>query len=269
MTAPTERTLNYGLRYACVFDLNSAGTPKAISITPYDGLQFQGSTAFELNMPDSRKITGLGEDGITQVVFLPPQEGADGRLNVEAADPTLAALLDGTLVSSVGEVSVVGLATDKQGFEPRVGLMLYQAARGLVTGATYWHTFLIPSAQVVRKSAGMNGEKAVTVYQIAPNRTSKHLWGTAFAVGTEGFTSAQILELWSNYPLRISGFVADGNAVDFSFPAATPAVQTTGIKVWKNDVLVSGGLTLATTKVTFGSAPTSLDRVVVLREVAG
>jgi hypothetical protein len=269
MSAPTEKTLNYGLRYANVFELNSNGTPKATGVTAYEGLQFKGSTAFELTVPDARKLTGLGEDGITQVVFLPPNEGADGKLNVEAADPALAALLDGTKVSSVGEMSLVGIGTDKQGFEPQVGLQLHQAARGLVTGKQYWHTFFIPSSQVVRKSPGMTTDKGVTVYQIAPNRVSQHLWGTAFSNAIEGFLSGQVIEAWSNYPIRIAAFVADGTAVDFSFPADWPAVQTTGIKVYKNRVLVSTGITLAVGKVTFATAPTSLDEIITIREVAG
>jgi hypothetical protein len=269
MTAPTEKTLNYGLRYACVLELNASGTPKAASVTPYEGYQFKGSTAFEVNVPDARKLTGLGEDGITTVVFLPPTEGVDARLNVEASDPVIAALLDGTKVASIGEFSIVGLGTDKQGFEPQVALMLFQAARGLVTGKTYWHTFIIPSAQVVRKTGGMTADKSITVYQVAPNRVSKHLWGEAFANATEGYLSAQIVEAWSNYPLRLSSFVADGTAVDFSFPADWPAIQTTGIKVWKNGVIVSAGITLSTTKVTFAVAPTLADRIDVIREISG
>lgn len=269
MTAPTEKTLNYGLRYANIFELNSSGTPKAVTVTPYEGLQIVGSTAFELNVPDSRKLTGKGEDGVTQVVYLPPEEAIDGKLNVEAADPTLAALLDGTKVSTVGEISFVGLGTNQQGFEPQVGMMLYQAARGLVTGKVYWHTFFLPSAQVIRKSPGMTADKGVTNYQIAPNRTTKHLWGVSFTNATEGFLSAQMLEGWSNYPYRLTSFVADGTAVDFTFPVDLPAVQTTGIKVYKNGVIVSSGLTLAVNKVTFGVAPTLADRIDVLREVAG
>lgn len=269
MTAPTEKTLNFGLRYASVFELDANGYPKASGTTAYEGVQFKGSTAFELNIPDARKLTGLGEDGITQVVYLPPQEGADGRLNVEAADPTLAAILDGTKVSSVGEATVIGVATDKQGFEPRVALHLWQAAKGIETGATYWHSFILPSAQVVRKSPGMGADKAVTQYQIAPNRVRKHLWGTPFSSSTEGFLEAQILELWSNYPLRIASFLGDGTTTAFNFPANFPAVSTTGIKIWKNGTEVISGITKTTTGVTFTVAPANNDVLVILREIAG
>lgn len=269
MTAPTERTLNYGLRYACVYELDANGYPKASSTTAYEGLQFKGSTAFELTIPDARKLTGLGEDGITQVVYLPPQEGADARLNVEAADPVLAALLDGTKMATVGEATVVGVATDKQGFEPRVGLMLYQAAKGLDTGKTYWHSFIIPSAQVVRKSPGMSAEKSVMQYQIAPNRVRKHLWGVEFSNSTEGFLEAQMLEVWSNYPLRIASYLGDGSTTAFNFPANFPAISTDGIQVWKNGVEVMSGITKTVTGVTFTTAPNNGDVIVILREVAG
>ncbi len=269
MTAPIEKTLNYGLRFANVFELDANGLPKANGVMAYEGTQFKGSTAFELTIPDARKLTGLGEDGITQVVYLPPQDGADARLNVEAADPVLAALLDGTKVATVGEASVIGIATDKQGFEPRVALLLYQAAKGLETGKTYWHSFIIPSAQVVRKSPGMGADKAVTQYQVAPNRVKKHLWGVSFSNSVEGFLEAQVLEAWSNYPLRICSFLGDGTATEFSFPVNYPAVATDGIKVWKNGVEVTSGLTKTVTGITFTTAPANNDVIVVLREVAG
>jgi len=188
---------------------------------------------------------------------------------VEAGDPTLAALLGGTKVASLGEISMIGIGTDKQGFEPQVGLMLYQAARGLDTGAIYWHTFWIPSTQVVRKSGGMTADKAITIYQVAPNRVGRHLWGAPFSSAVEGYLSGQILESWSNYPLRLASFLADGTAVDFSFPVNWPAVQTTGIKVWRNGVEVTAGLTKLATKVTFTTAPTASDRIDILREIAG
>ncbi len=269
MTAPTERTLNTGLRYACVFELNTDGTPKATNTIAYEGLQFQGSTAYDLNLPDARKLTGLGEDGITQVIYMPPQDGADGKLNVEGSDPFLAALLDGTKIATLGEISLVGMATDQQGFEPRVGLMLYQLATGLVTGKTYWHTHFLPSAKAVRKGGGMNGEKSVTIYQIAPNRVSKHLWGSTFTKDVDGFTSTQIVEAWSNYPVRVASFLADGVEDEFLFPVNSPAISTNGISVFVDDVLTTVDVTKALSKVTFSSAPTTGKRICIVREVAG
>lgn len=270
MTAPSEKTLNYGLRYANVFELDANLYPKATNATPYEGRQVKGSTAFELTVPDSRTLTGLGEDGITQIVTLPPNESASGKLNVEAADPVLAALLDNTLVEALGDISLVGIATDRQGFEPLVGMLLYQACSGLETGKTFWHSYFLPVARCIRKAPGMPGEKAVTNYQIAPNRVSKHLWGTAFALLTQGYLSTQVVEAWSNYPLRLTSFLGDGVEDEFSFPADSPSVNATPI-VMVNGVkkTVTTHYTATTGKITFVAAPADDAVICVLREVAG
>lgn len=269
MTAPTEKTLNVGLRYASIFELDANNYPKASGATAYEGLQFKGSTAFTLNFPDARKLTGLGEDGITQVVYLPPQEGADGSLNVEGADPTIIALLDGVKLVTVGEMTAVGAGTNRQGFEPSVALLLYQMAVGLDTGKQYWHSYVMPSARVIQKPNAMQAEKNPTVYQVAPNRVSKHIWGEAFSMATEGFLSGQMVRLWSNYPPRIAAYLGDGTATEFNFPANYPAISTAGVVVWKNGTKVVSGLTVTTTKITFSVAPALNDVIVVLREYSG
>lgn len=269
MTAPTEKTLNVGLRYASLFELNASNLPKATSTSAYEGLQFKGSTAFEMNFPDARKLTGLGEDGITQVVYMPPQEGADGRLNVEGSDPAIIALLDGIVVRTVGEMTVLGAGTNRQGFEPSVGMLLYQMAVGLDTGKQYWHAYLLPSARVIQKPNAMQSEKNATTYQVAPNRVTKHLWGESMTIANDGYLSTQMVRLWSNSPPRITAFLGDGTATEFNFPANYPAVSTDGIKVWKNGTEVTSGLTKALTKITFSVAPANNDLIVVLREYAG
>jgi hypothetical protein len=267
MTAPTEKTMNFGLRFASVFELNASGSPAASSATPYEGLQFKGSTAFELNIPDSRKITGLGEDGVTQVVYLPPNEAIDGKLNVEATDQTILALLDGTKIRTEGEATLMGLGTNRQGYEPQVALLLYQEAVGLETGKQYWHSYIIPSAKVVRKAHGMTSDKGVTVYQVAPNRTGKHLWEQAFTNTTEGFLSAQVIEAWSNNPLRVTTFLGDGVEDEFLFPTDFPVVDVASVKVYVNGVIATP--TVTTTKITFSSAPADEARIFVLRDYAG
>jgi hypothetical protein len=97
----------------------------------------------------------------------------------------------------------------------------------------------------------------------------KHLWGTQFSNTTEGFLEAQLLEVWSNYPLRIASYLGDGTTMAFNFPSNFPAVSTDGIKVWKNGTEVTSGLTKAVTGITFTTAPANGDVIVVLREVAG
>lgn len=268
MTAPTEKVGMYGLRYAVFYLLNANNTPKATNTTAYEGIQAIGSVAFDLEQPDSERIDFNGEDGVTGSAFLGPKTAMSAKLSVEASDPALIAMLDGLKVYSVGEMSLIGMGTERQGAEPQVGVHVFQAAKGLVTGKQYWHNYWIPSAQVVSKRDGMKAGKQTMVFNIASMRTKYHLWGTQYTMATEGFLAAQWNEGWSNYPYRLASFLADGTATDFSFPADTPAIQTSGIVAHRNGVLVSSGITKAVDKVTWGSAPTSGDRIDILREIA-
>jgi hypothetical protein len=272
MTAPTEPTLNYGLRFARLYALNTSGTPAAANTTPYEGLQIKGSTAFELTVPEPRKITGNGEDGVTQVVYLPPLEGTSGTLTQEATDPNVASFLDDTTVRTLGEATLMGGATNKQGFEPQVALILTQAARGLTTGKNYWHSYFLPSAQVVKMPGGMTADKANTRYSIAPNVVSAHLWGEPFVEGTDGYLSAQFVETWTNNRPVVTSFVGTGTEDEFTFPVATPSASTyaTSTIVFVNGTKVpDADVTITATKITFdgGKEPALNARVDVFREL--
>lgn len=263
MPAPTGPTMDYGLREVIVYELNDELTPAATGPTAYEGYKMRGATAYEFTPPDSREIVGLGEDGITQVAFLPPNETAKATLNADASDPTLAAKVDGTLVRTIGNASLVGGATDKQGEEPSVGVLLRQASRDLATGKAYWHHYILPSVQMFRKGSGMADGKAVTKYQIACNRVSAHLWGEPFTEVLDGYENSQYVEMWSDKPGMISSFLADGTATEFPFGSAS--YSTTGMSVFADRIKVTSGLTLATTKITFAVAPTAGTWIDVLR----
>lgn len=268
MAVPTEKIGMFGLRFANFFLLNSNGTPKATGVTAYEGIQAIGSVGLEVDQPDSERIDFNGEDGVTGSAFKGPKTAVSAKLSVEASDPALIAMLDGLKVFSVGEMSMIGAGTEKQGSEPQVGVQVYQAGKGLVTGKVYWHTYWFPSAQVVSKRDGMKDGKSTMIYNIAAMRTNYHLWGVQYTLAIEGFQASQFNEAWSNYPYRLSSFLADGTEDEYTFPTTTPAVQTTGMVVIKNGVLVPSGVTKAVDKVTFASVPTALDRIDVLREVA-
>ena len=272
MTAPNEPTLHYGTRFVQMLALNSSGTPAANSTTPYEGIQIKGSVAFDLTIPEPRKITGNGEDGVTQVVFLPPLEGAAGVVRAEAGDPDVSALVDNTKVRTLGGATIVGMATNQQGYEPRLGLICRQAARGLISGANYWHTYILPSAQVVRQGTGMGAEKSTTNYSVAPNVCSAHLWGETMTVLADGYTSTQVVELWTYNPVVITSFVGNGTEDEFVFPAAAPSASTyaTTTLVFVNGTQVTTNITITATKVTFGTGhePALGARIDIVREIA-
>lgn len=269
MTAPNEPVLPFGLRYVRLYALNSAGTPAAVDETAYEGLQIKGATAFDLSFPEPRKITGLGEDGVTAVAYLPPTDSVTGTLAVDADDPDISAIVTKNLIRTLGDMSLAVSASDNQGFEPLVGLICSQACVGLETGAQYWRSYILPAARVIMRDGAMTADKSATQYSVAPSVVTAHLWGET--IGTaEGATSAQLVKAWSNNPVRVSAFVGDGTTTAFTFPVAAPSVATyaTSTKVFVNGAEVTSGITITATSVTFTVAPAAAARIAVVRETA-
>jgi hypothetical protein len=98
------------------------------------------------------------------------------------------------------------------------------------------------------------------------------LHGPDFAEGTEGFTSAVVLEAWSDAPLHIASFIADGAETDFDFDTDLQAASAT-YNVWENASGVISEKTTAITKLTTGVdydvAPADGTYIYIIYQLAG
>ena len=250
-------------------DLTTAAFNDATeTVLAYEGWQIKGSVAFEVTFPDPRKITGLGEDSVTAVAYLPPNESVSAKLNVEADDPTVTASITGDGVRTLGDSTLMVAASSNQGFEPNGGLILSQACRGLTTGGQFWRNYIIPSAMLVKQEGGMTADKSMTTYNIAPNVVSAHLWGETITEAEENAVSTQLVKVWSNHPLRLTSFMGNGTATIFPFPANSPSASTyeTSTVVFVDGVKQTAGYTVSATAVTFTIAPAKYKRIDVYRE---
>lgn len=268
MTTSSGKQLAVGLRSATVFALNSSGTPLAVApaATPYEGLSIRGAKAFDLQQPQARKISHSGEDRVMMVDFLPAIEAGEAVIRASVDDQDLIALLSNVKKVTVGEATGVAIGTDQQGFEPSVALLLYQQSKDLSLGIRRWRSYIVPSAICYPISSGMNDSPQDETFQIALSPTTKHLWGTALAALTEGATSMQVFKMMTEGRPNIVAWLGDGTEDEFLLPVAKPALSTTKMTVWVNDVVTTTGITKAVTKLAFTAAPTSGDRIVCFYE---
>lgn len=266
MATISEPLLAVGARHAVVFALNSSGTPAATDKNAYSGLEVEGPKAFALNVPEPRKFTHVGNDRPLAIDYLPPTEAMDGELRVSLENFDVIALLGDVTKFTIGEATAVGLATSSQGFEPQVGMMFYQQAIGLTSGARRWRAFIFPSARAVYMPSGMSDNTEDVRYKVAPAICKKHIWGTALADSDEGITSAQGFQVLTEGIPNLVAFSGDSTEVAYTFPASKQAKTTAKISVWVNDVLTTAGITKAVSGITFDVAPTGGDRIVVFYE---
>jgi len=265
MTTATGKQYGVGLRHAVIFELNTSGSPAAPDEALYSGVEIVGPKVFDLTIPDPRKITHIGNDRPLQVDFLPPTEAMSAELTVAEENHDLIARLTNTNQITVGESSVIGLATDQQGFEPQVCLLLFQQSLN-AAGARNWRWFLMPKATIYPHPSGMSEAEAEHRFLVSPAVVTAYPWETAFAVGTEGFTEAQILVGQSEGKPNLVAFLADGVEDAFLFDTTKPATAVGKISVWIDGVLTTTGFTAAVTGLTFTSAPAENKRIVVFYE---
>ncbi len=278
MAAPSGKNLSVGMRHAQIFALNADGLPDAQDSSVYDlgypelpgyaGVQLVGAKAFDVTLPETRKIAHTGDDRVLQVDQLPSLDGATAELRTARSDYDVYALLTDTNEITVGEAKIIGMATDKQGNEPQVGMLLFQQSLEADTGKRTWRSFIIPKALVFPRPGGMSDSPTEHAFSVQPQVVSKHLWGTAFAVLTEGYTTAQVLEMQTFNKPRIVSFKADGTEDEFLFETAYPAVDVDTVTVWVGGVVQTSGIVVATTGITFTSAPADDALIVVLYEYA-
>jgi hypothetical protein len=266
MSAPSGKMLAVGLRHAQIFALDSSGYPAATDTTLYSGLEIVGPKVFNVTLPETRKITHPGNDRVLNVDQLPSLDGASAELTAARNDYDVYALLTGTKEYTIGEAKIIGLATSKQGSEPQMGMLLYQQALDGVSGARVWRSFLIPKGLVFPKPGGMNENNTEHVFTVQPQVVSKHVWGKAFAIADEGYTTAQVQEMMTEYKPKLAAFQGDGTEDEFLFDVAYPAVSVAKITVWVDGVIQSAGITPAVTGVTFTAAPADGAMIVVLYE---
>ena len=266
MANASAQSYAVGARYGVVFALNADGRPNASSTTVYEGVEVVGIKSLSLTTPDARQVTHYGIDRVLAVDYLPPTEPVSGEILTAQDNLTLDALLDSTATFNVGESTMLVGSSDEQGDEPDVGILIFQQALDASTRIRNWRFMIFPKARVKAMSAGMAENPGESRYTFVAAPTTKHLWGTALAAGTEYATEASYTRGHSVYKPKLVAFQADGTEDEFTFPAAAQAANTSKIAVWVDGTLTTTGITKATTGVTWGTAPADGADIVIFYE---
>lgn len=278
MPTVTGIMLPVGFRSATLFALDSSGRPAASSTTAYEGVQIEGAKTLAISTPQPRRYFHPGDDIVLDTDSLPPLEGVTGELRAAKVNQVVHALVTGTnkfLLGTAAEAYAVGYGTDKQGFEPQMGILGFQQAKdaqlgGSALGTRRWRGIILFKSTVIPRGTGMSENPEDSSYDITPAIVTKHLWGKSFATGTEGFTMASYIDLMTEGKPKVVAFLGDNATTAFSLPAAYPAYSASKVLVWQNGVQKTtggGGLaSISTTTITFSVAPATSDNITVFYE---
>jgi hypothetical protein len=271
----TEPILYSGARGGKLLALNTYERPAGTGTTAYSGIDLWSLKSYDLTFPEPRRIPHTGNDRLLATQQFPSIESITGIVAFGAEDPDIVALTSGVEVNSdnVAGAEMVAMGTDKQGYEPSVALILYQAAITKQKAQVY-HFHLIYNTTMIPIPPGFAESPQDYRYSIAPNPVEDHIWGDALDETNDGATSAAVISGYTDYPPNIAAFVADGVETEFTFPATEQAVNATDISVFgaaagsANLAEITTGITKATTGVTWDAAPAADYEIVIVYQMA-
>lgn len=237
----------------------------------YYGIKASGAKVLTINDPTPRVIPHIGDDGIICLQVLPATEPANGELRLDKTNDIVDAIAANIKKFVVGEMNLLGSVTSQRGFENQLGALAYSFGQDTDPdssnfGSNVWDFREFPKATVFMRDTGYSQEVNERMYSFTPAYATKHLWGTAFSMATEGFVRGQIVRGVSQYKPVMVSFLGDGATKAFVFNSAVPAYATGKIAVWVDGVLQSTGITKSVKGVVFDTAPTANAVVVVFYE---
>lgn len=251
-----------GLRRIQIFALDSSGIPTGdeADINAYDGINVEGAKSLSLNIPNVQRIQHIGNDRLLAQDYLPPTEGASGEITTAKQNLALDATLTGTSTVQVGETTVGGLVTNKQGSEIDVCVVAYRQALNTTEGASQlrrWQVHMFPVARLIpRAGSADQGGADENRYDVVPSIATAYPWGHAFSNTDEGFTEAQYLRFTAENPPVMDKWTGINTVTTYALNW-TP-ISTAKMAVFDEGTLVTvSSVSVAGKTVTLDSGPTN------------
>jgi hypothetical protein len=268
----TDFFVGYGARRGRIYELDDYGIPKPTATTPYIGVKIKGFNGFQATQGNVRKIQHFDGDSVSLTQVFPSTDVPSGTITVDGADLSLNAILSNVGETTISGMKILPIMSDQQGSEPSVGMILQQAAK-TDEGADGFHVQFINSSQAVPQTGSFGTNNYETTFQMAPSRTTHHLFGPAYDPSTDKVAAAAGDQVFSPNEALITCWLGDGATLEFDFAANFNSADNT-FKLYQSVAGVvteiTSNVTKATDKVTFGAghAPASGVTILAIHQIA-
>lgn len=240
MANASKIVASIGLRRAQIYEIDSTGYPDGDqdAADGYDGVRLTGVQSYTPTLPDVQILNHQGDDVVFAQDKLAPTELPSGALNTGKTNLDIDALLGSSLVETLGEAQIGVMATDEQGQEPLVCLVLYRSAQNVDPasagfGSRHWKQYWFPKTAIIPKDA--TAEQAgldQNQYNIVPTKFTMKPWGVPLSDDTNGADQAVYMRTISENPVMMERWTGNGTLTTFNLNW-TP-INTTKTKVFAN-----------------------------------
>lgn len=217
--------------------------------------------------PDFVNITG--DDTVLGAIDFGPNQAPTWIVEVAAFDMATDAILQGTLVETLGGLRIGVLQPNDPSYPDTC--LIYQAKTKYKDtgsdGVKAWSGFIVPLATMIPLGRKELNERtpAVYRYKVVAQTASRKPWGVTISEALLGTSGGPLLPFTSDYPIVMERFTGNAIAVTFNLTYTPVSVARTVVHV---DTAPTTVLSVSTTSKTFtlSSAPAAGAKVEVIYE---
>lgn len=274
-----EKTIGAGFRYLWYGVVDSSGyfigstttAPAAGNATGSAMLRLDGARTLPVNIPEPDIVVVSGDDEPMVTFEFDPESLPSGIFEMAQRNNTFEALVQGTLVETVGDLEI-SVEDPKDRSSQTMCYLLSRRAKSWLTGSKgvkKWESVFIPRATTKPLFATVE-QRTFTPYQygIYLSRSDRSGWST-ININNLGTTAAPLMVIDSDNPLMpLARYTGNNAQQNFTLPYAPVSGAKTYVYV--NDVLqtVTTDYTVSSKTLAFVAAPASSAVIVVLAEIA-
>jgi hypothetical protein len=261
-----ERITSVSLSKVRVLALNEYGVPAATDTTEYAGIQWEGVLAMSLNLPERRRISNPGDDGILAHFDLPAQEGASGELRHGGLDMLGESLVSGVEIEEIGESRWLHNGTRVQRL-PQVCLIGSRPAKSYGSdeaGRLHNQHYVVHRATIDPMGGeAADGASEERMSGVTIDVVTRLVFGRTLSDVVDGVTHADVSMVSTEHDLRIAAFLGDVATVAFGLTVDAVDVDKITVYTFNPETGASVDVTaaldsLTVDTITFAAAPEDL-----------
>lgn len=222
--------------------------------------RLEGARTIPVSIPEGDTVPVSGDDEPLVQFDFESENLPSGVLEMAVRNLTFEALIQGTSVEAIGDVSVGILGPSGRAPED-MSLLLQRRSKKWssgVRGVKAWEIILVP--RCVIEPLGVDVEQRAFSpyrYKVTASKADRFAWGATFTEGLHGTTGGSIVVVESDYPVHIHAALGNNSQQVFTLPY-TPK-SSSKIYVYDNGVrqALTTDYTVSGADVTFVGTPAS------------
>lgn len=262
----------YGVRNVNGYFQGNDATGAAAGNTNGQGaLRLEGARTIPVSLPQDDVVTVTGDNEPKVSFTFPSANLPSGILELAVRDMDFDALVQGTKIETIGDLSV-GTLQPSGASKPDMLLLLMRQAKKWdsgVRGVSAWEVLFVPSCEITPLYADIT-ERQFNAYRYGINisKADRFPWGATYTEIVHGTPSSALVPIDSDYPIQLHSFQGDGAQDTFILDVAPISLAKTYVYVNGVKQVPTTQFTLSSKTVTFVAAPASSAIINVMYEVA-